>query len=372
MANEMKKIDKNGLGSIISALLEKGYKVIGPVLNGGAIIYDEITGVNDLPEGWGDKQEAATYRVVKRSDKALFGYVVGPHSWKKFLYPQKTKLWEAEKNNKGFDIKPSNGTAVKYAFLGVRSCELNAIQIQDRVFNNGMFADTFYNKIRKEIFTIAVNCTQAGGTCFCVSMDTGPKAKGGYDLALTEVINESGHYFILDEGSEKGREISSKVLSSEASQDEISAADKAVKNAEDNMGRKMNTDGIKEMLYNNHDHPAWALIAARCLSCANCTMVCPTCFCANVDDTTDLTGSHTERWRRWDSCFALDYSKVAGGNFRTSIKARYRQWMTHKLASWIDQFGSSGCVGCGRCISWCPVGIDITKEVELIRETAKA
>jgi Fe-S-cluster-containing hydrogenase component 2 len=133
----------------------------------------------------------------------------------------------------------------------------------------------------------------------------------------------------------------------------------------------MNTAGIKELLYNNHDHAIWSEIATRCLACANCTMVCPTCFCSNMEDTTDLTGDHAERWRRWDSCFSLDYSKVAGGSFRTSTKARYRQWMTHKLASWIDQFGTSGCVGCGRCISWCPVGIDITKEVDNLRYSPK-
>jgi ferredoxin len=367
----MKKTDKNGLGSIITALREKAYTVIGPVLKDGAVIFDEIVSVNDLPEGWGDRQEAGTYRVFKRNDKALFGYNVGPHSWKKFLFPHKLKLWEADKNNKGFDIKPADGAVPRYAFLGIRSCELNAIFIQDRVFNNGMFTDTAYNKLRKDIFTVAVNCTEAGGTCFCASMNTGPKAEKGFDLALTEVINDSEHYFLLEEGSEKGKEIITLLYAPDASKDDIDTAEKAVKKAAENMGRKMNTDGIKELLYNNHDHPAWSLIAARCLSCANCTMVCPTCFCSNVDDTTDLTGDHTERWRRWDSCFALDYSKVAGGNFRTSIRARYRQWMTHKLASWIDQFGTSGCVGCGRCISWCPVGIDITKEVELIRETAK-
>ncbi len=135
------------------------------------------------------------------------------------------------------------------------------------------------------------------------------------------------------------------------------------------MGRSMDTSGIKELLYRNLDHPCWENVASRCLTCANCTMVCPTCFCAAVEDTTDLTGERAERWRRWDSCFTMDFSYIAGGSVRSSPKARYRQWMTHKLASWIDQFGTSGCVGCGRCITWCPVGIDITEEVRAIRET---
>ena len=110
-------------------------------------------------------------------------------------------------------------------------------------------------------------------------------------------------------------------------------------------------------------------MAERCLTCGNCTLVCPTCFCTNVEDVGDLTGDHAERWRVWDTCFSVDYSYIHGGSVRPSGRARYRQWLTHKLATWHDQFDSSGCVGCGRCITWCPVGIDITQEVAAIRET---
>jgi ferredoxin len=367
----MKTINKDSLDKIIGYLKYKGYKVIGPSVRDGAIIYDEITSIEDLPAGWGDEQEAGHYRLRKRNDGALFSYAVGPQSWKKFLFPGKLKLWEAEKNSKGFEITPANGQFPKYAFIGVRSCELHAMFIQDKVFNNGMFSDSYYNKIRKSIFIAAVNCTEASKTCFCVSMKTGPKAEEGYDIALTEIINQEKHYFVVDEGTPKGSELMEQIESQHSTEEQLGAADDAVKNAESNMGRILETDGVKSLLYKNHANAVWDNIAKRCLSCANCTMVCPTCFCSNVEDVTDLSGDHTERWRTWDSCFNLDYSKVAGGNFRTSIKARYRQWMTHKLASWIDQFGISGCVGCGRCISWCPVGIDITKEVSNIRNSLK-
>lgn len=367
----MKTLDKINLEKLIGILKQENYTVIGPVIKDGAVVYDEIDSIKDLPEGWEDEQEAGYYRLKKRNDNALFSYVVGPQSWKKFVFPQRLKLWQAAREGRGFKIDDTLPETPKYAFLGVRACELKAIFIQDKVFDNGMFADSYYNNIRKNIFIISVNCTRAAGTCFCVSMKTGPKAKNGFDLALTEVINNNEHYFVLEEGSEKGTEIAAKLETNDADDKQIKAAEAAVKNAELNMKRTMNTAGIKELLYNNHDHPIWSQIASRCLSCANCTMVCPTCFCSNIEDTTDLTGNHTERWRRWDSCFSLDYSKVAGGNFRTSVKARYRQWMTHKLASWIDQFGTSGCVGCGRCISWCPVGIDLTKEVENLRNSPK-
>jgi sulfhydrogenase subunit beta (sulfur reductase) len=132
------------------------------------------------------------------------------------------------------------------------------------------------------------------------------------------------------------------------------------------MGRHMPEVDLKALLYANYEHPRWDDVADRCLTCGNCTMVCPTCFCTSVEDTADLAGEEAERWRRWESCFSIQFSHVTGGETRRSPRSRYRQWMTHKLATWFDQFGTSGCVGCGRCITWCPVGIDITEEVSAI------
>jgi Fe-S-cluster-containing hydrogenase component 2 len=134
------------------------------------------------------------------------------------------------------------------------------------------------------------------------------------------------------------------------------------------MRRSMHTEGIKELLYSSYDSEHWNRVAERCLSCTNCTMVCPTCFCSNVEDITDLKGGYTERWRVWDSCFTNDFTYIHGNpSIRSSTASKYRHWIVHKLASWIDQFGTSGCVGCGRCITWCPVGIDITEEIASLR-----
>ena len=200
-------------------------------------------------------------------------------------------------------------------------------------------------------------------------MQTGPRAESGFDLALTEILDEQQHYFVVEVGSDLGIEILRAVPHRAAGEPDMRRAEEVVANTAAHMGRSMDTRGIKELLYRNLDHPRWENVASRCLTCTNCTLVCPTCFCATVEDTTDLTGEHAERWRRWDSCFTMDFSYIAGGSVRPSTKSRYRQWMTHKLATWIDQFGTSGCVGCGRCITWCPVGIDITEEVRAIRET---
>jgi ferredoxin len=200
-------------------------------------------------------------------------------------------------------------------------------------------------------------------------MDTGPMVTTGYDLALTEILEDSRHEFLIETGSEQGEQIASEMSTHAASAEDVDAGRRMVERAVQQMGRVMQTDGIKELLYRNMEHPRWESVAARCLSCANCTMVCPTCFCSTVEDVTDLTGDHSERWRRWDSCFTADHSYIHGGMVRPTTLSRYRQWMTHKLATWIDQFQTSGCVGCGRCITWCPVGIDITEEVRAIRES---
>ncbi|HEX6207014.1 MAG TPA: 4Fe-4S dicluster domain-containing protein [Actinomycetota bacterium] len=364
-------LDREGVDALIRVLRERGYTVVGPRLREQAIVYDEIGSVEDLPEGWTDEQEGGTYRLHRRDDAALFGYAVGPHSWKRELFPPETLLARIRRQNGEVEFEQPEPDAPRYAFLGVRACEVAAIEIQDRVFMAEGAEDPTYAARRRDALVIAVQCGSPSGTCFCVSMDTGPRVEDGYDLALTEIL-EGGHRFLLEVGSERGAEIADALPSSPAADEDVGAADAVVERAAASMGRRMETDGIKELLYRNLEHPRWEDVAQRCLACTNCTMVCPTCFCSTIEDSTDLSGETAERHRRWDSCFTLDHSEMGGGHVRTSTIGRYRQWMTHKLATWIDQFGTSGCVGCGRCITWCPVGIDITEEVAAIRASEEA
>lgn len=363
-------LEPDSLESLIALLRERGYSVVGPTLRDGAIIYDEITSAAELPVGWTDEQQPGIYRIKRRDDDARFGYAVGPHSWKKFLHPPELRLWSAVKAEDGTIGKIDDESApVRYAFLGVRSCDLHAIEIQDRVFVRGPYVDRHYAEHRERAFIVAVNCGQAGGTCFCASMATGPRCSGGFDICLTEISLEGRRGFLAETGSDPGREVLSHLETRSSYAAERAAAEESIERARSSMGRHMETDGIKELLYRNLEHPRWDDVSERCLSCTNCTMVCPTCFCHSVEDTTDLTGRKTERTRRWDSCFTVDFSYIHGGSVRKSIRTRYRQWLTHKVATWIDQFGVSGCVGCGRCITWCPVGIDITEEVNAIRQS---
>jgi sulfhydrogenase subunit beta (sulfur reductase) len=355
--------------ALIDVLLKRGYEVLGPTIREQAIVYDKVRSIADLPIGYTDEQDGGVYRLKKRADQAFFGYAVGPQSWKRFMFLPTLRLWQAQKDESGFHLLPNEQEVPKLAFLGVRSCELHAIGIQDNVFVHGPYVDPVYQARRERVLIIAINCAQAGGTCFCVSMQTGPKATGGFDLALTEILDGERHYFVVEVGTPVGAEILAELPHQTAGDAEKAAAEQTVANTASQMGRTLDTTDIKGLLYRNVEHPRWDDVAKRCLTCGNCTLVCPTCFCTTVADVTDLSGQRAERWRRWDSCFTMDFSYIAGGSVRASPKSRYRQWMTHKLASWIDQFGTSGCVGCGRCITWCPVGIDITEETSAIRES---
>ena len=365
---QISTIDTKGLQALLDVLAERGYRVVGPTLRDQAIVYDDIKTVKDLPAGWTDKQDGGRYSLARRSDGALFGYAVGPHSWKRFLWPPVQQLFRATREGDAVKVTAEPAATERFAFIGVRACELHAIAIQDKVFMNGAMSDSHYRSRRENAFLVAVNCGTAGGTCFCVSMKAGPKAERGFDLALTELVQAGKHLFTIEAGSDKGREILAALPRQAAKQEDLAAAEAVVEKTAASMGRTMRTDDLHELLLGNLDHPRWDQVAERCMSCANCTMVCPTCFCMTVAETSDLAGVESSRSRRWDSCFTMDHSYVHGGSVRASAKSRYRQWLTHKLATWIDQFGSSGCVGCGRCITWCPVGIDITEEVAAIRD----
>ncbi len=372
---EARLIDVEGLQHLIDALIARGFSVIGPTVKEGAIVNAPITHVAELPAGWGDDQYAGRYRLRRRDDDALFGFASGAQSAKPVFFPTEEVLWRGRRSGDGFTVDADRpAEEAPYALLGVRSCDLSAVGIHDTVLLSRTHDDVKYAERRAAAFIVAVTCSDPGGTCFCVSMDTGPRPRQGrgaaYDLSLTELLDGGEHRFVVEVASERGAEVMDEIGAGVAPTEDVGAAVLVAEDAAVHMGRTLDTDGLKELLYASADSPVWDDVAARCLSCTNCTAVCPTCFCTTVEDVGDLTGDVTGRDRVWDSCFNADFSYIHGGTVRTSTKSRYRQWMTHKLGSWIDQFGSSGCVGCGRCVTWCPAAIDITAEAAALRAEA--
>ncbi len=365
-------LDVSGLQVMVDLLRSDGYTVLGPTVRDGVIGHAEITSVDDLPRGVGDEQDGAHYRLTRRDDEALFGYAVGAESWKRLLFPARELLQRS-----GPDASPDASSEVRpepgrYALLGVRSCDLAALGVHDTVLMGRSGVDTHYAARRADVLILAVACGSPASTCFCTSMGTGPSPRQGYDLALTELLDGDGHRFLVRAGSPDGTELLGRLPTVAATDHDAAAASQVVETAVQHMGRQLDTTDLKDLLYANAEHPQWDDVASRCLACSNCTLVCPTCFCTSVEDHTDLATGTAERVRVWDSCFTSDFSYLHGGSIRPSTRSRYRQWATHKLAAWWDQFGTSGCVGCGRCVTWCPAAIDITAEVAALRVDPQA
>lgn len=357
-------IEVGGLDALIAVLRSDGLRTVGPVVRDGAVVHGELSGTADLPTGRHDVQAPGRYRTASDGGGELFGWAVGPTSPKSSFFTPSETVWRATVAGGTVTVTEPDEDPDPLALVGVRPCEVAALGVLDRVLAEGRVPDDRYTARRRATFVLVVECGAPAATCFCPSMGTGPAAAGRHDLALTELL-EGGHRFYVRVGSAAGAAVLAGVAHRPATDDDRTARAQVLDRAERAMTRTLPAD-VAGLLARNLDHPRWDEVADRCLSCGNCTLVCPTCFCSDVHDVTDLAGD-VERQRRWASCFDLEHSFLHGGAVRPTTASRYRQWMTHKLSTWWDQFGRSGCVGCGRCITWCPVGIDLTEEAEAIR-----
>jgi sulfhydrogenase subunit beta (sulfur reductase) len=360
-------VEPKALGGLVGALERHGYRVIGPVLSDGAIDWQPVDSLEQLPRGWTSTQAPGKYRIERRTDDFLFAYATGPATLKRFLHAPEVRLFSVESNGSPFQIIEHRDETPPYAFVGVRACDLAALAVLDRVLIADRFPDAMYQHRRENAFLVAVNCTEPAGTCFCTSFGVGPETKSGYDLLLTELRVADRHCFLMKTGSARGQEIAKEIEQSPATGDVLRAASDAMAEAARRITRAIDPQPLPRILFEQFEHPEWERVAGRCLSCGNCTQACPTCFCITMEDTSDIDGLRAERWRKWDSCFTLGHSYIHGGSVRQSGKARYRQWATHKFAAWREQFGTSGCVGCGRCITWCPAGIDVIEVLEAVQ-----
>ncbi len=365
-------LPRAALSDLVDGLRQEGYTVLAPVERNQAISLQPIESAKQLPQGVKDDQDGGHYRLVPGDPQLSFEYVVGADGPKTYLFPAELPLFTFHVENSGFVLDEGLPPVPKLAILGMRPCELAAVRVQDRVFG---FDDprpfrcemeTWYRESRQQALLLVVNCTRPGGTCFCTSWGTGPEAKKGFDLALTELRGG----FVIQVGSPRGQALLRHLPVRAPTDSELELAELKLSRAREQMGRHLDTEGLQKLLETNLEHPEWDEVAMRCLSCGNCTMVCPTCFCCTVTDSTHLHEEEVRRVRYWESCYTHQYTYTTMGPERNTIRGRYRHWLRHKLGTWWEQFGTSGCVGCGRCITWCPVGIDLTEEIPRIREHA--
>ncbi len=368
------KLEKPNLQQLIDVLRDSGYRVVGPQVQDEAIVLSDLGSVDQLPIGMLDEQDGGYYRLRADEEAGWFDFVVGPQSLKPFVLPPRETLLSLHNTGAGWQVKTPEVEQPPVAVLGIRGCDLNALAIMDRVFLGGPHVDPRYQRRRESLFLVGVHCRRAAPTCFCHSLHSGPALPAGFDLGLSEL----DECFLIEVGSRAGARIAEQLDGGAPSHREIARARAATRALEQRMkarksatrstdrGRWLDTQNIRQRLLSNLEDPRWDDVAERCLACANCTMVCPTCFCTTVEEVADLSGEDVQRQRRWESCFTWEHSYTAAGPVHPNTRSRYRQWLTHKLASWIDQFDTSGCVGCGRCITWCPVGIDLTEEVAAI------
>jgi sulfhydrogenase subunit beta (sulfur reductase) len=348
------------LSSLVAQLMAHGYQCLGPALENDAIVMRELDTADSLPRGLQAEQAPGHYRLTQDPLNRYFAWANGPQAIKPQAFAPQESLWRVERDAAGALKFAAVLPAVRpQAIIGVRACDLAALALQDAHFLRAGRRDPHYAQRREQLFLVAVQCAEPAATCFCASTGDGPTPTAGYDIALAELADG----FIAVAGSAKGAAVLQALDLSPATPQQIETARHQGEAAAAAQTRTLPSHTLRDSLMSRLDHPRWDEVAARCLACGNCTAVCPTCFCHAELDEPALNGQSSEHARIWDSCFGESHGHLHGFNVRPDIRSRYRQWLTHKLATWHDQFGRSGCVGCGRCIAWCPVGIDLTEEV---------
>ena len=308
-----------------------------------------------------EKEDNSFYfRRISSGDQAILDYNNSSIPPKEVLFPRSEKLFCYCGEAGGVQLADQIDEAKKVVF-GIRPCDAKSFLLLDKVFNGDQYVDPYYLNRRNNTVLVGLGCNQPAATCFCAALGGGPFYQEGLDILLTDI----GDQYLVEVLTERGGELLSEMDLPAAGQEAQDTA-RAVKESAA-CSSIVDLGGLKYRLDVNFYDPIWATLAEKCLGCAACTYSCPTCHCFDIVD--EVAGKEGCRLRNWDACMFPQFTLHGSGhNPRPSGKERFRQRVMHKFKYFVDNYGATACVGCGRCIVNCPVNLDIRQVIEQIRQ----
>lgn len=339
-----KKVSKKDIAQLLKTCSQQ-FNVLAPSRDSGVAAMAEWDGKDTSFLEW--------YRNTVVPPKASF-------------LPQMEAMFRFHKGEEGYQIEPPAKNGQKQLLFGIRPCDARAMAILDMTFEDA-YKDPYYLEKRKKAVLVGLGCTNPCESCFCTSMGTSPTDPTNVDLMLIDI----GGHFLIEEVTAKGKELIARTGGlEEATKDDEANAEKARETAYNKVSRKLATEGIKDKLLDSFDDEEfWSKTAAKCISCGICTLLCPTCYCFDIND--EMVRGEGTRFRSWDSCGFPLYTKMPMENPRQEKWRRVRQKVCHKYEFYPMAFDVIACTGCGRCIRLCPVNWDITQVIESVPARVK-
>ncbi|MGD0276344.1 MAG: 4Fe-4S dicluster domain-containing protein [Syntrophales bacterium] len=306
------------------------------------------------------KQEGQVlFKALEKGEEPLVRYANSKNAPKNFFFPHTELMMKYTRTPKGMTFKEKGPEAPEAVLFGVRPCDARSLVLLDRLFDQEKYRDNYYIERRARITVISMACVHPPyATCFCTSVDGAPVSSDGADILITDVEDN----YLVEFLSEKGQKYLSYFGNAAADEAAVARKEEIARQAASEIKSHIPAKEIKPILDVNFEHPFWNTIHQKCLACGTCTFLCPTCHCFDISD--EVKGADGIRIRNWDSCmFPLFTLETSGHNPRTTQKERWRQRAMHKFKYYVDNFNAIACVGCGRCVMYCPVNIDIRKIV---------
>ena len=327
-----------------------------PFLQSLMVEYDLFAPVQ-LAEG------VAVFKKIDRPDEVDFSSSNTQKPAKEVFFPQSETMFRYEKTGKQHQVTSTEEVERKRVILGARPCDIQAVSLIDQVFSGKEYTDVYYVNKRKATTIIGMACDHPLSTCFCSSMKGGPFHREGSDLFLIDL----GEAFLVELLTEKGKTFQKNKFLKEALAKDINSAKEVEEKATPKTDGSLPVAGIEKRLDQMLESPFWERVQEKCIGCRICTYLCPTCHCFDIVD--EALTNKGQRVRNWDSCLSSLYSQeTSGHNPRPTNRERTRQRIMHKFNYFPKNFDQIACVGCGRCIIYCPVNFDIRQTIKEIQK----